>query len=72
MTVRITTAIPNATTTHVGVFPQGQASTASLEYSLFGVALGKSWDCRLVVKKDGKVVSDTGYFRAVLDPVVEF
>jgi len=41
------------------------------EYSLFGVELGKSWDCRLVVKKDGKVVSDTGYFRAVLDPVIE-
>jgi hypothetical protein len=41
------------------------------EASLFGVERGKSWDCRLVVKRDGRVVSDTGYFRAVLDPVIE-
>jgi hypothetical protein len=41
------------------------------QHSLFWVERGKSWDCRLVVKKNGKVLSDTGYFRAVLDPVVE-
>ena len=47
--------------------PQDKAG----EYSLLWVERGKSWDCRLVVKKDGKVLSDTGYFRAVLDPVIE-
>jgi len=41
-------------------------------YTLVGPGgLGKAWECRLVVKKDGKVLSDTGYFRAVLSPVVE-
>lgn len=33
--------------------------------------LGGAWECRLVVKKKGKIVSDTGYFRVVLPPVVE-
>ena len=41
------------------------------EYSLFWVERGKGWDCRLVIKKGGKVLSDTGYFRAVLDPSVD-
>jgi len=41
------------------------------DYSLLWVERGKSWDCRLVVKKNGTVLSDTGYFRAVLDPVIE-
>jgi hypothetical protein len=41
------------------------------EFSLLRVELGGSWDCRLVVRKKGKVVSDTGYFRVVLDPAVE-
>ncbi|MBO0697009.1 MAG: hypothetical protein J2P46_01315 [Zavarzinella sp.] len=41
------------------------------EFSLPRVELGESWDYRLVVKKNGKVVSDTGYFKAVLTPVVE-
>jgi hypothetical protein len=39
-------------------------------FSLIRVELGGSWDCRLVVRKNGKVVSDTGYFRVVLVPVV--
>lgn len=34
-------------------------------------ALGGVWECRLVVKRNGKVVSDTGYERVVLPPVVE-
>ncbi len=33
--------------------------------------LGGVWECRLVVKKNGKMVSDTGYFRVVLPPVLE-
>jgi hypothetical protein len=40
-------------------------------YGLVGPALGKAWECRLVMKKRGKVVSDTGYFRIILPPVVE-
>ena len=41
-------------------------------YSLVGPgALGKAWECRLVVKKKGKVLSDTGYFRVVLPPVID-
>jgi hypothetical protein len=41
------------------------------QFSLIRVEFGGSWDCRLVVRKNGKVVSDTGYFPVVLPPVVE-
>jgi hypothetical protein len=40
-------------------------------YSLPPVKLGKAWECRLVVKKKGKIVSDTGYIRVVRPPVIE-
>jgi hypothetical protein len=41
-------------------------------YSLVGPGkMGTAWECRLVVKKNGKAVSDTGYFRVVLPPVLE-
>jgi hypothetical protein len=40
-------------------------------YSLVGPRMGGSWQCRLVVKKNGKNVSDTGYFRVVLPPVID-
>ncbi len=41
-------------------------------YSLVGPGgAGKTWECRLVVKKGGKVVSDTGYFRVIRPPVLE-
>jgi hypothetical protein len=41
-------------------------------YSLVGPGkLGAAWDCRLVVKKQGKVLTDTGYFRVILPPVVD-
>jgi len=40
-------------------------------YNLLPIGRSKSWDCRLVIKKDGKVISDTGYFQAELDPVIE-
>jgi len=33
--------------------------------------LGAAWECRLVVKKSGKTVSDTGYFRVTLPALVE-
>jgi len=33
--------------------------------------LGGAWECRLVVKKKGKTVSDTGYFRVVLPAVID-
>jgi hypothetical protein len=42
-------------------------------YTLVGPGgLGKAWECRLVVKKKGKTLSDTGFFRVVLPPVVDF
>ena len=41
------------------------------EFSLPRVEPGENWDYRLVVKKNGKVVSDTRYFKAVLSPIVE-
>jgi hypothetical protein len=40
-------------------------------FSLPRVELGAGWDYRLIVKRNGKVVSDTGYRRAVLSPVIE-
>jgi len=41
------------------------------EFSLPRVELGASWNYRLVVKRNGKVISDTGYLRAVLSPVID-
>jgi predicted DNA-binding WGR domain protein len=40
-------------------FPPGKIS-------LFAPKVGGTWDCRLVVKKDGKVLTDTGYYRVRL------
>ena len=41
-------------------------------YTLVGPGgLGKTWECRLVVKNKGKTLSDTGYFRVILPPVLE-
>jgi hypothetical protein len=39
--------------------------------SLVGPGLGGAWECRLVVKRKGKTLTDTGYFQVVLPPVVE-
>jgi len=41
------------------------------EFSLPRVEFGEGWNYRLVVKKNGKVVSDSGYFKVVLSPIVE-
>ena len=40
------------------------------EFSMPRVEPGENWNYRLVLKKNGKVVSDTGYFKAVLSPII--
>jgi hypothetical protein len=40
-------------------------------YCLPPVILGKAWECRLVVKKKGKILTDTGYFRVVRPAIIE-
>lgn len=41
------------------------------EFNLPRVELGGSWDYRLVVRRKGKVVSDTGYRKVALNPVLD-
>lgn len=54
-----------------GIFPPWHKLKPGT-YGLVGPrGVGGAWECRLVVKTKGKVVSDTGYFRVVLPPVVE-
>jgi hypothetical protein len=41
------------------------------EYALFSARPGPGWDCRLVIKRNGKVLTDTGYFPVVRKLLVE-